>query len=325
MVVCLRRPTRSPSSRRPPLAAESRRPRPRPPSVQNGMKALSICDALPDEMIALIMSFLTDCHSLGQASLACRKFHNLSCGVSLLDVSMPATILRSEAGQTVVRELLKCTVSLRVTNGTSHTGRFCKLGAPGRASGFSLCGSLLNSGVEVLVLAAGSLRVLDLSTSGHLTCASMVSVLSHCRHLERLLCRGCWSITRQLAATRCLENMSPSKSLRTLDLSHTDTGDADLVVLLAKLGSLVELDVNFCCRLTDAWFEALPQTLLRLRTLGCCQLSFGQLQRVGQTLELQSDDSFVDAALNPSLKMGGISSADALTQMLMSYNREAME
>ena len=53
-----------------------------------------------------------------------------------------------------------------------------------------------------------------------------------------------------------------------LDLSHTDTVDADLSSLLELTPSLVELDVNFCDSLTDSAIEAMPPSISRWRKGG---------------------------------------------------------
>lgn len=237
-------------------------------------------DALPNEMMVLILGFL-DIRALCRATQVSRTMCALSLGVSLLEVSLSATSVRSKTGRKALRTRLQHTKMLRVTNGQtglSHSGRFCKLGAAAcfGAAHVSFCGGLLDDGAQSIVSAVrSSLRMLDLTASGHLTRATLVRVFSSCRQLEELCCRGCWRITAQFADAE-LENVQPSSSLRLIDLSHTDTVDDDLIALLKLVPRVTDLRVNFCERLTDKWLNELPRSLLRCQRL----VSHGHRHRI---------------------------------------------
>lgn len=228
----------------------------------------SFLDKLPGELCLLILSFL-DLRSLGRAAQVSQLACALSFGVSLVEVTLPATIVGCTALREALRVRLLCTSALKITNSRSglprHAGKFCKLGVhqEDRSACVSLCGSLLDGGARFILGAVGSaLRVLDLTASGHLTCRSIVNVLSTCLQLEQLLCCSCWHIMAQLAVAD-IEHVAPCRALSLVDLSHTDTVDTDLRALLKLVPKLVDLQVNFCEQLTDSWLDELPGSLLR--------------------------------------------------------------
>lgn len=294
------------------------------PLLERASPRLNLLD-LPLDLLRCILPRL-DLAGLGATARTCSLLAGLAKASSLHSVSLSASLADSQPRR--LRELLATTRALMIRNSSSHlathSGRFCRLHPPfGLRTGMRVtaCGSLLDEGAASLISMAPLLRALDLTNAGHVSSATVAHVLRSCALLEVLGLRGCWRATVGLAEATA--GVPPCQTLRSLDLSRTDTTDADLTALLQRTPALRELQLNFCEHVTDEALQALPPSLGALGVLGCARVGYHRLQELSKGIpRLRSDDTFVEEAFRRVAATGG-SSAEALHRLLGTYYAEA--
>lgn len=139
----------------------------------------------------------------------------------------------------------------------------------------------------------GRLALLDLSAcASACTTHSVRELAEGCPMLHTLKCFGCFHLgddgVAPLAA-RC------GATLRRLDLSACDIGDASLHAIATHCSALRRLDVNGCTEVTDGALLRVLDTCLELHTLGRSNLAEEQA-------EGQLDATLISATLRRRVK-----------------------
>ena len=142
--------------------------------------------------------------------------------------------------------------------------------------------------------------MLNLSGHGHLTTRTLRHALEHCCCLEELHLRKCWGLVDPSDDTGegtggSVVPLPARRTLRALDLSHTNVGDATVSDVLRAAPALVSLHLNFVERLTPRGLAALPPTVRRLGLLGNAQISYSLVRELRARLdETECDDAFLE-------------------------------
>ena len=285
---------------------------------------------LPTDVVSIIVARL-DLTSRLRAAAACHALHCVvengaiwSSVVLRLTCASDVWLGRTQA----LRSRLKCTEMLRVRPSDAHDGRFCKRGQLFGSHSPQLlteCGTLSDAGaIHLLRHCSGLfLRVLNLSGHGHLTTRTLRHALEHCCCLEELHLRKCWGLVDPSDDTGegtggSVVPLPARRTLRALDLSHTNVGDATVSDVLRAAPALVSLHLNFVERLTPRGLAALPPTVRRLGLLGNAQISYSLVRELRARLdETECDDAFLED------RATGRAAQQTIWQLLAAYYSRA--
>ena len=280
---------------------------------------------LPADLVSVVVARL-DLTSRLRAAATCAPLraaveHDAIWRSVVLRIGAGGAIWRGESEH--LRARLARTEMLKVRPSDTCDGRWCKRGIHLLFSRDPLpltgCGSLSDHGaLHVLSHThASTLRVLNLSGHGHLTTRALRHALGGCTALEELHMRKCWGLVDP-PADLDVPPYPSRPSLRVLDLSHTNVGDAVVECALRAAPALASLHLNFVERLTDKGLAALPPSVRRLGLLGCAQLSYAFLREVEtRCAETDSDDAFLEA------RATGRAAQQTIWQLLAAYYSRA--